>query len=110
MGNAVLRFADGAPRWWFEFEPNTYTPLALSTAFTSGGEYVIVTVIANEKSMTYFENGRFLFTKTYTPGGHPPPAIIIVEYLESDDSTKVELSHFRGCASATARIESQGVA
>lgn len=101
MGNAVLRFTDEAPRWWFKFESNTYTPLAHSTAFTSGGEYVIVTVIANKKSMTYFENGRFLFTKIYTPAGQPPPAIFNVEYLEPDKWTKVDLSHFRWCVSTT---------
>lgn len=93
MGYAILRFDDGVPGWWYELEPNAYQYLAPSKV--SDG-YVIVTVIANEKSMTYFENGLLLFSRSTTSEGCLPETIFNGEYLRPSKSSTVDLSNFRG--------------
>lgn len=96
MGNAILRFDDGVPGWWYELEPNAYQYLAPSKV---SAEYVVVTVIANEKSIAYFENGLLLFSRSNTSEGGPPGAIFNVDHLRSSNSSKsskVDLSNFRG--------------
>lgn len=93
MGEAVLEVGSDHATW---FEVGNTTP---RPAFTHGGEYIVVTVIGNMDSTSYFENGRFQFTKTQLPTGRTPPAVFVVQLVNPNQSTTVEFSHFRGYVS-----------
>jgi hypothetical protein len=87
-GLGYLRLIDGRLNW---SSPPAWEELAPSTSFRVGGDWVVVTVLANKDESTYFENGNKMFTlKVDNPAFASPVVFRVV-----GSNVDVELSNVR---------------